>query len=184
MAERNGALEPEIESIVLEDDVPALNSGIDAPVFTLPLLGGGQFSLREALAQSPVVLAFFKVTCPICQYSFPFYEELAKKTAGRIKVVGVSQDHESATRNFANDYGVTFPIALDDIRQFPVSNAYGLTNVPTLFEINQDGRIAVSRVGWDKAIVEDIYRRHSAEASAVPLFSPAEAEKIAEFRAG
>jgi peroxiredoxin len=160
-----------------------LNSGIEAPVFDLPLLGGGKFSLREALAQSPVVLAFFKVSCPVCQYAFPFYEQLAKKTDGKIRVIGVSQDDEKATRTFAKTFGITFPIALDDAKRYPASNAYGLTNVPTLFEVAQDGRIVVSCVGWDKAVVEDIYRRLAGTAKpGAPLFSPA--ESIADFRAG
>ena len=163
--------------------MPALNSGIVAPLFDLPLLGGGEFSMREALAKSPVVLVFFKVSCPVCQYAFPLYEELAEKTAGRVRVVGVSQDDENATRTFANTYGVMFPIALDDFRRYPVSNAYGLTNVPTLFEITQEGSIAVSCVGWDKAAVEDIYRRHTTtEKPASPLFPPT--QTIDDFRAG
>jgi peroxiredoxin len=169
--------------VLEERNVPALNSGIEAPVFDLPLLGGGKFSLREALAQSPVVLAFFKVSCPVCQYAFPLYEQLAKRTAGRIRVIGVSEDDEKTTRTFAKTYGVTFPIGLEDTKRYPVSNAFGLTNVPTLFEIAQDGRIAVSCVGWEKAVVEDIYRRHAAEGKpGTLLFSPT--ESIADFRAG
>jgi peroxiredoxin len=163
--------------------VAALNPGMEAPAFDLPLLGGGQFSLREALIASPIVLAFFKISCPICQYAFPLYERLAKKTAGRIRVVGVSQDDQSSTRSFAKDCGVTFPIALDETKHFPVSKAYGLTNVPTLFEIAQDGRIAVSCVGWEKAVVEDIFHRHAdADKSGNALFHSREA--IADFRAG
>jgi len=163
--------------------VTALNSGIQAPTFNLPLLGGGQFSLRDALAQSPVVLAFFKVSCPVCQYAFPLHEQLAKRTEGKIKVIGVSQDDDKATRNFAKTFGITFPIALDDTKRYPVSNAYGLTNVPTLFEVAQDGHILISCVGWDKTSIEDIYRRHSAEEKpGTPLFPTAEA--IADFRAG
>ena len=161
----------------------ALNSGFEAPLFDLPLLGGGQFSLRDALTQSPVVLAFFKVSCPVCQYAFPLYEQLATKTSDAVRVIGISQDDESASRNFAKMYSVTFPIALEDVKRYTVSNAYGLTNVPTLFEIAQDGRIAISCVGWDKGVVEDLYRRHAASAKpGFPLFPPSSG--IADFRAG
>lgn len=163
--------------------MPALKSGIEAPAFDLPLLGGGQFSLREALLRSPVVLVFFKVSCPVCQYAFPLYDRLAQKTAGRIRVVGVSQDDQSSTRSFAKTSGVTFPIAIDDTMHFPVSKAYGLTHVPALFEITQDGRIAVSCVGWEKAVVENISHRHAdADVSGNVLFHSS--ESIADFRAG
>ena len=44
-------------------------------------------------------------------------------------------------------------------RSYPASNAYGLTNVPTIFWIAQDGEIEVSSVGWVKADFEEINRR-------------------------
>ena len=49
------------------------------------------------------------------------------------------------------EFGITFPILLDEREAYPVSNAYGLTNVPTIFWIAQDGEIEVSSVGWIKA---------------------------------
>ena len=54
--------------------MPALTSGIKAPNLTLPTTHGEKFSLSDALKRGPVVLAFFKVTCPVCQYAFPLYE--------------------------------------------------------------------------------------------------------------
>ena len=39
---------------------------------------------------------------------------------------------------------------------FPVSNAYGLTNVPTVFLIQRHGGIAHTGVGWSKSDVEEI----------------------------
>jgi peroxiredoxin len=164
--------------------VSALKSGTKAPTFELPLMGGGRFSLQAALAKSPVVLAFFKISCPVCQYAFPFYERLARAQDSKVQVVGVSQNDEADTHNFAKEYGVAFPIALDDTYKYPVSNAYGLTNVPTVFEIAQDGVIALSCVGWEKAGLEEIYHRHavSANIQAKPLFSPT--EQVADFRPG
>ncbi len=56
----------------------ALASGTKAPEFELKTLDGKGFSLRDELARSPVVLAFFKVSCPTCQYALPFWERLYK----------------------------------------------------------------------------------------------------------
>lgn len=163
--------------------MPALKSGSKAPAIELPLMGGGKFSLHQALQKAPVVLAFFKVSCPVCQYAFPFYERLATAVAGRVAVIGVSQDDEKETRRFAESFGVTFPIALEETSRYAVSNAYGLTNVPTLFEIDQEGKVALSCVGWEKAAVEDIFRRYAIDAPPkAPLFPAAEA--VADFRAG
>ncbi len=72
----------------------------------------------------------------------------------------------------------------DDTSAYPVSNAYGLTNVPTLFWIAQDGEIEISSVGWVRKEMEEFNRR-AAQASTEatrPLFRPD--ERIADFRAG
>src|SRR5215467_5823888 len=130
----------------------ALATGAKAPEFELKTSDGKQFSLEAELANGPVVLAFFKVSCPTCQYTFPFLERLHKAYKNEhVRVIGVSQNDSAETAAFAREFGVTFPILLDDTRKYPVSNAYGLTNVPTIFWIAQDGEIEVSSVGWVKA---------------------------------
>ena len=126
----------------------ALATGTKAPEFELKTLDGKRFSLNEALAGGHVVLAFFKVSCPTCQYAFPLLERLFKAYGSKgITLVGVSQNDAKETAAFGKDFGVTFPLLLDDTRRYPVSNAYGLTNVPSIFWIAQDGEIEVSSVG-------------------------------------
>ena len=124
----------------------ALATGTKAPDFALTSLDGKQFSLADALTRGPVVLAFFKVSCPTCQYAFPFFERLYQ-AYGRngVTLVGISQNDAKDTAAFAKQFGVTFPILLDDTHSYPVSNAYGLTNVPTLFWIAPDGEIELTR---------------------------------------
>ena len=65
-----------------------------------------------------------------------------------ITIVGISQNEKKDTAAFIKQYGLTFPVLLDDTSTYEVSNAYGLTNVPTIFWIAQDGEIEVSSVGW------------------------------------
>jgi cytochrome c biogenesis protein CcmG/thiol:disulfide interchange protein DsbE len=138
----------------------ALTAGKSAPDFKLQTMDGKQFSLRDALAQGPVVAAFFKASCPVCQYAFQFLERIYAAYGGKgVTIVGVSQNEKKDTAAFAKEYGVTFPILLDDTKTYPVSNAYGLTNVPTIFWIAQDGEIEVSSVGWDRKEIEEISRK-------------------------
>jgi len=112
----------------------ALATGTRAPDFELKTLGGKRFSLSEELARGPVVLAFFKVSCPICQFAFPYLERLHKAYRQKgYALVGVSQNTAEESAAFNKEFGVTFPVLLDDTRTYPVSNAYGLTNVPTVF---------------------------------------------------
>jgi len=163
----------------------ALTVGKQAPEFNLKTLDGKQFSLSEALARGPVGLAFFKVSCPVCQYAFPYLERLHKAYRQKgFTLVGVSQNDAKETAAFNKEFGVTFPVLLDDTRTYPVSNAYGLTNVPTLFWIAPDGEIEISSVGWLKADFESVNRRmaEAGKLAVTPLFKPG--EDVADFRAG
>lgn len=163
----------------------ALTAGQTAPDFTLKTMEGKTFGLREALKHGPVVAAFFKVSCPVCQFAFPYLERIYKVNGGKgITIIGVSQNEAKETTAFIKQFGITFPILLDDTKTFPASNAYGLTNVPTIFWIAENGLIEISSVGWVKTDIEAIYRKTTvAGATAVtPLFH--RDEKIAEFRAG
>jgi peroxiredoxin len=163
----------------------ALTSGTKAPDFSLPAIDGGNFSLQDELRKRPVVATFFKVSCPVCQYAFPFFERL-HQAYGRqsVTVVGISQDNARDTAAFLKEYGVTFPILLDDPKGYAVSNAYGLTNVPTLFLIEKDGTIEASIVGWVKQEMEQVNAKLAAarQGALLPLFKPG--EDVRDFRAG
>ena len=163
----------------------ALTTGTTAPDFTLRGMDGKELSLREALARGPVVVAFFKISCPVCQYTFPFLERVYKAYGNHnLTIAGVSQNDQKDTAAFLKEYGVTFPVLLDDTSRYPVSNAYGLTNVPTMFWIAQDREIEISSVGWERKEIEEMSRR-AAEITRVgpkPVFRPN--EEVPDFRAG
>jgi len=163
----------------------ALTVGAKAPGFELKTLDGKKFSLSDELARGPVVLAFFKVSCPTCQYALPFLERLYKAYAKKgVTLVGISQNDAKETAAFNQQFGTTFPVLLDDTHSYPVSNAYGLTNVPSIFWIAQDGEIEVSSVGWVKADFEQINRK-MAETGKIPAASVFKAgEDVRDFRAG
>jgi peroxiredoxin len=163
----------------------ALAVGTHAPEFALKATDGTRFALGEELARGPVVLAFFKVSCPTCQYAFPFLERLHKAYGQKgVTLVGVSQNDAKDTAAFAKEFGVTFPILLDEIGKYPVSNAYGLTNVPTVFWIAQDGEIEVSSVGWVKAEFEEINRKMAETGKSAPVAVFKAGEDVRDFRAG
>jgi peroxiredoxin len=163
----------------------ALTTGAKAPEFELKAMDGKRFVLSEELALGPVVLAFFKVSCPTCQYAFPFLQRLHQAYGHKkLMLAGVSQNDPKETSLFTREFGITFPVLLDDIEKYPVSNGYGLTNVPTIFWIAQDGEIEVSSVGWVKADFEDINRRmaEAGQIATAPIFKPG--DDVRDFRAG
>jgi peroxiredoxin len=111
-----------------QDHMTHLAAGNIAPGFSLNALDGKEYSLGALMERGPVVAAFFKI----------------------------SQDDVKSTSSFAKEYGVTFPILIDDADGYLVSNAYGLTSVPTIFLIETDGTIIVSCMGFDKKDLETI----------------------------
>jgi len=163
----------------------ALERGTNAPDFTLPAMDGQQFSLRQARARGPVLAAFFKVSCPTCQYALPFLQRIYGAHGNKaVTIVGISQNDKKDTAAFIKEYGITFPVLLDDTISYPVSNAYGLTNVPTIFWIAEDGEIEITSVGWVKKEMEEFNQR-AAQASAGASHSLfRKNEQIADFRAG
>jgi len=131
-------------------------AGRSAPVFSLPDLKGRAHSVADALKKGPVVLAFFKVSCPVCQYALPFLERIHKAYGNdQVSVWGVSQDDVRDTKEFGEEYELTFPLLVDE-EGYPVSNQYGLSNVPTVVMIATDGRATVSVHGFSKKDLEKI----------------------------
>ena len=147
-----------------------------APEFSLKSLDQKQYALRSLLERGPVVAAFFKISCPVCQFTFPFLERLHQQYgSGGATFLGISQDDARATKGFASEYGVTFPVVLDE-DGYPVSNAYGLTNVPTILLIETDGKVKVSSMGFDKKDLETIASQLAElrKIGLAPLFRPDE----------
>ncbi len=153
-----------------------IDAGHTAPDFSLKSLDGNAYSLAKLLEKGPVVVAFFKISCPVCQFTLPFLQRVAERYAGDgVTVLSVSQDDARNTKEFNREYGLTFPTLLDD-PGYPVSNAYGLTNVPTIFLIQPGGKVQVSCMGFDKAELEKITAELSMrrKMAAAPLFRPDE----------
>jgi peroxiredoxin len=140
-----------------------LAPGALAPQFEIQDLEGTRHTLAEILGRGPALLAFFKVSCPVCQYTFPFLERVyqgAGREAGEVQIIGVSQDKAATTRGFNEEFGVSFPTLVDDAgKGYPVSNAFGLTSVPTLFLIEPDGKISMSGSGFSKQDLERLGHR-------------------------
>jgi len=165
--------------------MPALEAGAKAPAVKLPTVSGGTFELAEALKRGPVALAFFKVSCPVCQMTFPYLERLYRaNAASNLQIVGVSQDSKRDTESFMKEYGITFPMALEETNRFAVSNAYGMTSVPTVFVIAPNGVIETSSVGWSKQDIEALNQKMAQSANKPPqaVFKPG--EDVPEFKAG
>jgi peroxiredoxin len=161
-----------------QDHMTHIVAGNIAPGFCLKALDNNkEYSLNTLLERGPVVAAFFKISCPVCQFTFPFLERLYKRYGGDpVTFLGISQDDPRSTGKFAKEFGITFPFLIDDENGYVVSNAYGLTNVPTIFLIDTGGAVTVSSMGFDKKDLETIATRlaERKKISLAPLFRPDE----------
>ena len=79
--------------------------GQTAPNFALKSLEDKEFSLTKLLERGPVVAAFFKISCPVCQFTFPFLERLYERYGGDgVAFLGISQDDARDTKVLTNRY--------------------------------------------------------------------------------
>lgn len=137
-----------------------LAPGDPAPAIELPDLDGRRRTLADALKQGPVLVAFFKISCPVCRMTFPFLQRLADSAAAAAPgLLAVSQDDAADTREFRQRTGVSMPTLIDTPRAWPASNAYRITSVPSLFLVETDGRISLAAEGFDKAAMERLGAR-------------------------
>jgi peroxiredoxin len=153
-----------------------LEEGARAPAFRLQSLAGAAVSLDDILAKGPALLAFYKISCPVCQLTFPFLERLAAGSG--VQIIGISQDDFGATTAFNQRFGVTFPTLLDSAKEnYPASNAFGITNVPTMFLVEADGEIAKTISGFSKRDLEAVGTRAGVTAFRAD-------ENVPEWKAG
>src|SRR5258708_17660199 len=122
--------------------------GHAAPGFTLKSLDGKEYSLAKLLEKGPVVAAFFKISCPVCQFTFPYLQRLAERYSGDFAtVIAISQDDARGTAEFNREYGVKFTTLLDEAGD-PILNAYSLHLVPHNFLFRPGGQDEGSLLGF------------------------------------
>jgi cytochrome c biogenesis protein CcmG/thiol:disulfide interchange protein DsbE len=138
-----------------------LDKGQQAPDFELMSMDGSRHTLTKVLVRGPVVLAFFKVSCPVCRFALPFVERLAQAPShSDLLFYGISQDDTTNTKRFLEQQGIHFPTLLDPAEGgFAVSNAYGIRTVPSVFLIEPDSTISVAFSGFERAGLEEIGNR-------------------------
>jgi peroxiredoxin len=158
---------------VSEGILPQLRIGSKAPAFTLPNAQGHPHALADALARGPVLLAFFKISCPTCQYVLPFLQQLTNQLAGRaVMAWSISQDPPHHTQMFNREFGIDMPQLFDSEENlYPVSEAYGVSFVPSIFLIETDSAISHASIGFNKKEFEQIAAR-LAEAAGLDRLEP------------
>jgi cytochrome c biogenesis protein CcmG, thiol:disulfide interchange protein DsbE len=119
---------------------PSPRIGFAAPDFTLDTLDGGSIRLSE-LRGRPVMLNLWASWCLPCRTEMPAIQKVHQRLGEEGPVViglnVTSQDSEAAAREFAQEFGLTFPIALD--RDGSASKQYQLMGLPSTYFIDRQG---------------------------------------------
>ncbi|MCH7866326.1 MAG: TlpA family protein disulfide reductase [Myxococcales bacterium] len=142
-----------VMSLREEVDSPVAR-GLEAPAFSLPVLGGeGTVNLVDTRGQV-VLLNFWATWCKPCEDEMPAMDRLYRSLAAEgFEMLAVSVDEEpEAVEKFRQRLGVSFPILLDPHQE--VSRRYQTTGFPESLLIDRDGMIVERYIGpreWDHA---------------------------------
>ncbi|HET6846795.1 MAG TPA: TlpA disulfide reductase family protein, partial [Anaerolineales bacterium] len=119
---------------------PSPRIGFAAPDFTLDTLDGGSLTLSQLRGQ-PVMLNIWASWCLPCRTEMPaiqkVHQRLAEKGLVIIGLNATSQDTEAGARAFVQEFGLTFPIALD--RDGSASAQDQLMGLPSTYFIDRKG---------------------------------------------
>lgn len=161
-----------------------LETGTKAPDFKLSGTDGKTYSLKEKLSTDLTLIAFFKISCPTCQFTFPFLEKLHQNYAGNgFKLWGISQNNQAETLQFAREYKISFPLLLDQ-NNYQISYAYGITVVPTMFLIDKNQEILFSSEGFAKEDLEKLSQEVAQRIGSSPVNIFAGESYVPAFKAG
>ena len=137
---------PTLAPSAFSRDVPPLEVGEPAPGFTLEGLDGGEVSL-SALDGNVVVLNFWASWCGPCRREMPDFQKAWEEHEEQgVVFVGIAvDDTASEASKFAEQVGVTYPLALDTTGD--VARAYRIRAVPSTYFIDRQGRLATTLSG-------------------------------------
>ena len=129
-----------------------LHLGQAMPDFTVTCADGSAFTLSEALKEKDLVLVNIWATwCGWCRVEFPMLEEAYQKYRDRVGVIALSieeNDTPEVIRDFASQYGLTFPMApFAAPEQLKIVNDLGITFYPTSIVVDRFGNIAFMEAG-------------------------------------
>lgn len=143
---------------------PTLEAGDRAPSVRFATLADDTVTLADLLRDGPLLLAFYKASCPTCQLTLPFLDRLR---AGGIRVFCAAQDNAATARAFNSEFGMPeMPTLIDPASAgYPASCAFAITHVPTIYLIQPGGAITWSSVGFVRFDLESL--AHDLQ---VPLF--------------
>jgi cytochrome c biogenesis protein CcmG/thiol:disulfide interchange protein DsbE len=128
--------------------VPAPQKGFMAPDFSLATPSGENYTLSKFKGKA-VLVNIWATWCPPCRAEMPTIQKLYQEYRGQGLVVlavnSTIQDYPLDIVPFVTQYGLTFPILLDE--QGELGPKYNLASLPSSFFVDRTGAIAEVVIG-------------------------------------
>ena len=122
--------------------------GSAAPGAKVATLDGKEADLASYIGKTPVVMEFWAVWCPNCKELEPTLLQVAKKYAGRVKVIGVAvsvNESPAAVKAFVEKHGLPGDQFFDT-----KGNATGAYDVPAtsyIVVLDKNGKVVYTGLG-------------------------------------
>lgn len=121
---------------------PAPQNGFPAPDFSLKTATGETYTLSELKGQA-VLVNMWATWCPPCRAEMPaieaIYQEYKDQGLVVLAINHTFQDNPLDIAPFTEEYGLTFPILLDETADS--ARAYQVRSLPSSYFINRQGII-------------------------------------------
>ena len=123
-----------------------LTEGSRAPDFTVRTVDGESITLSE-LRGKAVLLNFWGTWCGPCRREMPEFQRAYDRfSQDGFEIVAIAfNDTFEAIASFRDEFGLSFPLALDEIGE--LNDAYGIQTRPSSFLLDADGVILARHFG-------------------------------------
>jgi cytochrome c biogenesis protein CcmG/thiol:disulfide interchange protein DsbE len=130
--------------IARPSQAPAI--GAPVPGFALTAFDGSPLRLEDYQGQV-VVVNFFASWCSPCRQEAPAFQQIWNDYQDEeVQFVGIAyKDAASKAQAFLNEYGLTYPSAVDPGSR--TARAYGVTGVPETYIVDQQGNLVSHYLG-------------------------------------
>jgi|WetSurMetagenome_2_1015567.scaffolds.fasta_scaffold467863_2 peroxiredoxin len=150
---------PALLLIALQRSNPSrsLRPGDLIPVAKLSENNQGR-SLLAGIEGKIAAISFFSIDCPHCQREIPLFNEAWRRFGDQVEFFAVAFSDELKVGGFSRAHDIRLPVIVDP--QAVTGKAFGVSELPTLFLINQDRTI--EWIGTGERSKGEIFRRLSA----------------------